>query len=101
MIRGGFARRVGGVGSVRRAFSEVTARTETAEDLVGRYLKKPERTLIDGRQLRGESPTRLEQHQGASHVRLDERLRGINRTIDMRLGGEIQYGLGTVLCEQP
>ena len=46
-----------------------------------------------GRQRRHVPARRFEQHERADDVRVDERLRAVDRPIDVRLGSEIQDGV--------
>ena len=45
-------------------------------------------------------PRRLEQHEGADDIGLDERLGAVDRAVDMALGGEVHHDVGAVSRER-
>ena len=85
------ARRVRRVRRVRRLLAEQAVGAERAVHLVGRHVQEAERCA---RSAPTASPTncarRLEQHERADDVGVDERPRAVDRPIDVRLGRQVQ-----------
>ena len=91
MIGRRLARRVRRVRRVRRLLAELPVGAERAVDLVGRDVQEAERRRAPRRRApRSERPRRLEQHERADDVGVDERPRAVDRPIDVRLGGQVQ-----------
>ncbi len=86
-ISGRLARRVGAVRRERGLLAERAGRTETAVDLVGRDLHESADAA---------RPRRIEQHLSADDVGREKRTRVGDRTIDVRLGGEVDDGVDAV-----
>jgi hypothetical protein len=46
-------------------------------------------------------PGGLEQRESADDVRVDERAGGVDRSVHVRFGGEVQHGIGPRIGEEP
>ena len=84
-VAAGLRGRVGRGGLDRRGLGEGPL-LDRAVDLVGRDLQ-----VADARVARG-----VEQHEGAEDVGGDELARGLDRAVDVRLGGEVDDGVAAL-----
>lgn len=101
VIAGRLARRVRAVWLVLVRLGERrSVRRQGAIDFVGGNMQETERLLRIARQGFPVGAHRFEQAEGANDVGLDEVFRAMNRTIDMRLGGEIDHRTRLMLGQQ-
>lgn len=100
MIRRSFARRVGIIRGVRRRLTEWRiGLSERPKDFIGRHLEEAERCLSVRRHVAPIGQRGLQKPVRADDVCLNEAVRILDRTIDMTLRGEIEYGTRPVFCQ--
>ena len=93
-------------GAVRRArvvaavLVEHASWPEGAVDLVRAHVHHAERPPRRGWQVPPVMPHRLEQVEGANGVRLHELPRSVDRTVDVRLRGQVDYGSWLLLAQE-
>ena len=93
------ARRVRRVRAIGRGFREGgVGRAERAIDFVGRDVEKSRR--VEHRRRAPAIERRLQKREGAEHVGLQKGFRIADRTVDMRLGGEMRHAGKFAFVEQ-
>lgn len=111
VIAAGLGSAVGAVRSVRRGLTESRIiRTEGTIHLIGRDVEKGGLTTVRDRfpVMRQRGATALgevfakgvEKAESADHIRQNECLGAIDRTINMRLRGEVHHGIDLMLAQQ-
>ena len=95
------ARRIRTVRRVGRKLGKRrVARLQSPVNLVGRNVEKVELCLLLSFQLFPVATHRIQQALGAQHVGRDERLRRVDRAVDVRLSGKVKHRVNLVLPQQ-
>src|SRR5215216_7944873 len=100
MVGGRLGGGVGRVGPVRALLGKVALRPQRSVYLVRGDVQKAEGVVFPLFEDAPVGERNLEEFVGLGHVGLHKGLRAVDGAVDVRLGGEVDDGRGTILGEQ-
>src|SRR5215203_6014240 len=100
MVGGCLGGGVGGVGPVRALLGRVALRPQRSIHFVSGDVQKAEGVVVLPFEDAPVGEHSLEEFVGLDHVGLYKGLRAVDGAVDVRLGGEVDDGRGTILGEQ-